>query len=61
MTLQPGKLTIAIHILPNILRRKSNQTMKLSQLIEYNMRKTFLETSYTKCGRETIPGPFSKK
>ena len=25
------------------------------------MRNTFLEKSYTKCGRETIPRPFSKK
>ena len=24
------------------------------------MRDIFLEKSYTKCGRETIPGPFSK-
>ena len=25
------------------------------------MRKIFLEKPYTKCGRETIPRPFSKK
>ena len=35
--------------------------MKSGQLIEYNMRNIFLEKSYTKCGRETIPRPFSKK
>ena len=35
--------------------------MKLGQLIEYNMRNIFPEKSYTKCGWETIPGPFSKK
>ena len=29
MTSQPGKQTIAIHILPNMLRSKDNQTMKL--------------------------------
>ena len=34
--------------------------MKFGQLIEYNMRNTFLETSCTKCGGETIPRPFSK-
>ena len=34
--------------------------MKFGQLIEYNMRKIFLEESYTKCGGETIPRPFSK-
>ena len=27
--------------------------MKLGQLIEYNMRKIFLEKLYTKCGGET--------
>ena len=35
--------------------------MKFIQLIEYNMRNIFLEKSYTKCGRETITKPFSKK
>ena len=25
------------------------------------MRNTFLEKSYTECGKETIPEPFSKK
>ena len=29
MTSQPGKQTTAIHILPNMLRSKGNQTMKL--------------------------------
>ena len=36
---QPEKETIAIHILPNILRRKGNQTNKFGQLIKYE--KTF--------------------
>ena len=35
MTSQPGLQTIAIHILPNISGRKSNQTMKLCQLIDH--------------------------
>ena len=35
--------------------------MKPGQLIEYNLRIIFLEKSYTKCGGETIPRPFSKK
>ena len=35
--------------------------MKSGQLIEYNLRNIFLEKSYTKCGGETIPRPFSKK
>ena len=61
MTSQPEKQTIAIHILPNILRSKGNQRMKIDQLIEYNMRNVFLEKLYTNCVGETIPRPFSKK
>ena len=61
MVSQPGKQTIAIHILPNTSRSKGNQTIKFVQLIEYNMRKIFIKKSYTKCGAETIPRPFSKK
>ena len=38
VTSQTGKQTIAIHILSNISRSKSNQTMKFVQLIEYNMK-----------------------
>ena len=34
--------------------------MKFGQLIEYKMRKIFLEKSYTRCGGEPIPGPFSE-
>ena len=43
MTSQPGQQTIAIHILSNNSRSKSNQTMKLGQLIEYNKRNIFFE------------------
>ena len=50
-----------MHILPNISRSKSNQTMKFGQLIEHNMRSIFLEKLYTKCDGKTIPRPFSKK
>ena len=49
------------HILPNISRSKCNQRMKFGQLMEYNMRKIFLERLCTKYGRETIPRPFSKR
>ena len=52
---------IVISILPNISRRKSNQTMKVSQRIEYNKRNSFLERSYTKCGGEASPRAFQKK
>ena len=61
MTSQPGKQTISIHILPYISRSKDNQAVKFRQLIEYNMRKIFLEKSYPKYGEETSPKPFSKK
>ena len=43
------------------LGTKYNQTMKFSQLIQYDMKNGFLEKSYTKCGGETSPRPFSKK
>ena len=61
MTPQPGKETIAIHISPNIVRSKGNQTIKFGHLIEYSMRNIFLEKSYAKCGGETIPRSFLKK
>ena len=35
--------------------------MKFGQLTEYNMWNIFVEKSYTKCARETIPRPLSKK
>ena len=60
MASQPRKQTIAINILLNISRNKDNQTMKPGQLIEHNTRNIFLESSYTKCGGETIPSPFLK-
>ena len=43
MTSQPGKRTVAIHILTSISRSKYNQTIKFRQLIACNLRKTFLE------------------
>ena len=61
MTSQPGKQTIAIHILPNISRNKNNQIIKFGQLIEYKMRNIFLEKSCTTCPGETIPRPSSKE
>ena len=35
--------------------------MKFCHLIEYNMTNIFIETSYTECGGETSPRPFSEK
>ena len=54
MTSKSGKKTIAINILPNILRSKGNPTMIFAQLIENNMKNIFLEKSYTKCSVENI-------
>ena len=61
MTSQPGQQAIVIHILPNILRSKGNQTKKFGQFIDYDMRNMFLQKSYTKCGGKTSPRSFSKK
>ena len=35
--------------------------MKCGQLIEYSKRNILFEKSCTKCGKETIHRPFSKK
>ena len=43
MTSQTDLQTIAIHILPNIAQSKGTQTMKFSQLIEYNKRNIFAQ------------------
>ena len=60
MKLQPGKQTIAQHILNDILRNKSNQTMKYGKLPECDMSNIFFEESRIKCGGETILRPFCK-
>ena len=43
ITSQPGEQAIPIHILPDISRRKGNQTKKFIQLIEYNITNIFLD------------------
>ena len=48
MTSQYDQHTIAIHILPNVFRRKDNQKMKFGQLIEYNKRNIFHQKSCRK-------------
>ena len=58
MTSQPDWQTIAIHILPNISRSKSNQTMKPGQWIENNKGKHFLQKLSKNWGRETSSRPF---
>ena len=52
-----GYQVITIHILHNISRSKDNQTMKLGQLIEYNIKIIFL---YTKSGEKLVPSHFIK-
>ena len=61
MSSQPAKQIIAIHMLLNISRNKSNQTLKFCQLIECKKSNIFLEKSNTKYGEKTIPRPFSTK
>ena len=58
MTSQPGYQTVAINMLPNVPRSKANQTMKLGEPIEYNMRNVFLQKLCRKWGREASPRPF---
>ena len=53
--------SIAKHIFTNVSRTKGNQAMKFCQLVEQNMRKIFLEKSYTKFGGGTSPKSFSEK
>ena len=49
------------YLLSNILKINGNHIINFDQLIEYNMANIFLDKSYTRCGGETIPRPFSKK
>ena len=59
ITSQPGKQTVVIHVVSNILRNKDNQVMRFGQLKEYNMKNIFLEKLYTKDGEETSPRAIS--
>ena len=55
---QAGQQTVIIHILPNISASKDNQSMKLSQLIEYIVRKIFSQ-NYAENEVGTLgPDPF---
>ena len=61
MTVQPAKQTIAIYVLPNISRSKSNQTIKFGQLRKCNTRANSPEKSYTKFSGKTISRKITKK
>ena len=56
MTSQPGKRTIAIHILPKNSRSKGNQTMKVGQVIEYKMTNIFFLKNHTQHVVEKLYG-----
>ena len=60
MTSQPGKQTIAIHILPNISRSKDNQTVNFGKLIQYNVRNIFLKNHAQNVVEKLFPDPFLK-
>ena len=60
MTSQTGIKINAIRILPKISSSKDSQTIKFDQLIEYIIRRTFLEESHRKCGGESVLRLFSK-
>ena len=62
MTAQIGNQVITLHIFPNILKSKGNQTMKFGQLIDYSMRKVFFfSKSHTQNMLEKlVPDPFLK-
>ena len=56
VTSQTGQQISIIHILPNMSRRKGNQTMKFSQLIEI----LFLRNHTQNVVEKLIPNPFIK-
>ena len=60
MTSQPWRQTIAVHILPNILRNKGNQEIKFGQLKEYNMRKLFQKNPLKNEMEKLFPDLFLK-
>ena len=55
MTSQSGYQTIAIHKLPDISRSKSNQTMKIGQVIEHNKRNIFFKNYSENDARRLVP------
>ena len=58
MTSQPGQQTISTHILPNISRSKSNQTMEFGQSKEYNKRKFFFKNHAQIDAERLVPDLF---
>ena len=58
ITSQPGEQAIAIYTFTNISLSKSNEAMEFCQLIEYNMRKFFLQDNIQNVVEKLFPGPF---
>ena len=55
MKSQPGKETIATHILPSISQSKGNETIKFGQLIEYNKISIFKKNHAENETRRLVP------
>ena len=58
ITSQPGEQAIAIYTFTNISLSKRNQAVEFGQLIEYNMRKFFLQDHTQNVVEKLFPGPF---
>ena len=52
-----GEQTITIYKMPKYKMKKSNQTVKLGQLIEYDKRNIFLQKSCKESGWKTSSWP----
>ena len=61
MTSHTGKQIVTRYTFHHISKSKGNQTMKFGGLIEYSLRKIFLENSFTKYRGEASPKLFSEK
>ena len=61
MASQIGEHIVTMHMLSNIPRSKSYQTIKFSQLIEYNMKNIFWENHTQNVAEELVLDPFSFK
>ena len=57
---QPGKQTVAIHVLSRILRNKDNQANKFGPLREYNMKNIFLKNHTQNVVEKLVPDLFLK-
>ena len=61
MTSQTRQEIFTTYTFPNISRSKSDQTMKFSQFIEYNMRNIFLQNHTQNGVEKAFPDPFIEK